>query len=209
MTASPPTSTDPSRIARLGLIAGHPCLDFANTASGRGGSHHLDHLCSVDDLILWSHHAGLLTPVQSVVIDVDRKVEARVVARAVKLREAIHAIAAAFAAGAPPPPPALSTLGRTYRHALADAELVPGGDGLAWRWSAAEAWQVLGPIAQSAITLFGAAERGRIKQCPGRDCGWVFLDRTKNGSRRWCEMKVCGNRAKLRRYHQRHRGNGC
>jgi predicted RNA-binding Zn ribbon-like protein len=206
MTAPSPTHAEPSRIARLGLIADHPGLDFANTASGRGGDHHHDHLHSVDDLVLWSRRAGLLNPVQAVSIDVDRRAEARIVARAVKLREAIHAIAAAFAAGAPPPQPAISILGRTYRRALAEAELVTGGDGLAWRWSAAEAWQVLGPIAHSAIVLFGAAGRERIKQCPGRDCGWVFLDRTKNGSRRWCEMKVCGNRAKLRRYHHRHRG---
>ncbi|MCP4326993.1 MAG: hypothetical protein GY791_00955 [Alphaproteobacteria bacterium] len=206
MITPPPTHEIPSRIARLGLIAGHSGLDFANTASGRGGAQHLDHLRTVADLVLWSRHAGLLTPAQAAVIDIDRRAEAQVVARAVKLREAIHAIAAAFAADAAPPQPAIATLGRTYRRALAEADLVPGGDGLVWRWAKAEAWQVLGPIAESAIALFGAAERDRIKQCPGRDCGWVFLDRTKNGSRRWCDMKVCGNRAKLRRYHQRHRG---
>jgi predicted RNA-binding Zn ribbon-like protein len=65
---------------------------------------------------------------------------------------------------------------------------------------------VLGPIALSAVDLFRGGQFERLKQCPGPsgDCGWLFFDRSKNNSRRWCEMSVCGNRVKVRRHRERH-----
>jgi predicted RNA-binding Zn ribbon-like protein len=72
---------------------------------------------------------------------------------------------------------------------------------LAWRWDTAQApvEAVIGPIALSAIELVTRADCARIKQCAGDHCGWLFLDTTKNNRRRWCEMEVCGNRAKQKR----------
>jgi len=56
--------------------------------------------------------------------------------------------------------------------------------------------RIVGPIAWAALDLLRGDELGRLKQCPPEDCRWLFIDRTKNGSRRWCEMATCGNRAK-------------
>ncbi len=64
---------------------------------------------------------------------------------------------------------------------------------------------MLGPISLSAMTTLLQADLTRIKQCQGEKCGWLFLDTTKNKSRRWCEMEVCGNRAKQKRLAERTR----
>ena len=64
---------------------------------------------------------------------------------------------------------------------------------------------VLGPISLSAITILTQGDLSRIKQCQGEKCGWLFFDTSKNKSRRWCEMEICGNRAKQRRHSARAR----
>jgi len=76
-----------------------------------------------------------------------------------------------------------------------------------WTWNIDESpvEAILGPIVLSALSVVCQADLSRIKQCPGRDCGWLFFDATKNKNRRWCEMEVCGNRAKQRRLRQRRR----
>ena len=62
------------------------------------------------------------------------------------------------------------------------------------------------PIAHEAAELLTANELGRVRECPGPNCGWLFLDMSKNRSRRWCSMEVCGNAAKARRHYQRQKG---
>ena len=66
------------------------------------------------------------------------------------------------------------------------------------------AW-VSGPIALAAVRLFTEGDFHRIRECGGHACGWLFYDRSKNNRRRWCEMEVCGNRAKQRRLAARRR----
>ena len=63
---------------------------------------------------------------------------------------------------------------------------------------------MLWPVAWSAAELLAQGPLERIRECPGQDtCGWLFLDLSKNASRRWCDMRVCGNRAKARRHYER------
>jgi predicted RNA-binding Zn ribbon-like protein len=57
--------------------------------------------------------------------------------------------------------------------------------------------RILGPLAWAAVDLLRGDELNRLKRCPQHDCHWLFIDRTKNRSRRWCEMATCGNRAKM------------
>ena len=64
---------------------------------------------------------------------------------------------------------------------------------------------LLAPIAWSAADLLAAVERTKIKACPGPRCEWLFLDLSRNGSRRWCAMETCGNRAKAKVHYKRHR----
>ena len=90
----------------------------------------------------------------------------------------------------------LATLDLAHRQG---AGLVPAGQAFVWRFKAADAdaTALLGPILRSATAILTDADLSRLKACPGENCGWVFLDASKNGSRVWCEMEVCGTRAKL------------
>jgi predicted RNA-binding Zn ribbon-like protein len=63
----------------------------------------------------------------------------------------------------------------------------------------------LWPVAQSAAELLTSPMLGRVKVCAGEGCGWVFLDESRNGSRRWCDSRDCGNRERVRRYLARKR----
>ena len=89
----------------------------------------------------------------------------------------------------------------THAACLGRGRLTTQDGGFGWTWdveSAPEA-SILGPIAASAMALITTADRARLKQCQGHHCGWLFLDTTKSNNRRWCEMDVCGNRAKQKR----------
>lgn len=94
---------------------------------------------------------------------------------------------------------------------LADAaphrEVARDGEGFSWRWRApvSSLEAPLWPILQSAADLLTSADLARLRQCNGHNCTWLFLDRSKNKSRRWCDMQICGNRAKSRRHYARTR----
>ncbi|MFZ5790463.1 MAG: CGNR zinc finger domain-containing protein [Pseudomonadota bacterium] len=201
----------PSRAGSLPLVGGALCLDFANTSSGRGGAHRLEHLRSYDLLLAWCGHAGLLVASErnrlSRLAAAKPSAAARVLRRALALREAIHAIGTALARRASPPVAAVATVNRELGAAMARARLRFDDGGFVWDWASARPMldQVLWPLARSAADLLTGPIQGRIKQCPGQHCGWIFLDRTKNRRRRWCEMEVCGARAKVRRYRERQR----
>jgi predicted RNA-binding Zn ribbon-like protein len=161
-----------------------------------------------DLLLVWAEHAGLVSSVEHRRLAwlASRRPAAAgaVLRRALALREAIHAIGAAVARRDPPPAPALAVLNRELATAMAHARLRPAAGGFAWDWAGAPALDaVLRPLAHSAADLLLAPLHARIKQCPGHGCGWIFLDMTKNRRRRWCEMSVCGSRAKIRRYRAR------
>ena len=200
-----------SRAGSLPLIGGVLALDFANTESGRGFPTHRDHLPEARHVADWLEHAGALAPE-----DADRlraeaaarpEFAAELLARAKTLREDVGEIFRAVAAGAAPPARATSELTEFHACALAHSALTPSHDHYAWRWtlSTSPLEAALGPIALSAVALLTQADLTRIKQCGGVACGWLFYDETKNKRRRWCEMEVCGNRAKQRRHAARGR----
>ncbi len=126
---------------------------------------------------------------------------------AIVLREAIHRSFTALAHRRKPNPDDLATLNETLASALAHARVMPAKTGFQWSWDESKPGldRMLWPIARSAAELLTAAELARVKQCGGWDCGWLFLDLSKNNSRRWCEMEVCGSRAKARAYYARKR----
>jgi predicted RNA-binding Zn ribbon-like protein len=200
---SAPSAASP-RAASLALVGGVPAFDLTNTASGRGGPRAQDHLREPAHVVAWAHHAGILTEAGTRALrrSIGRpRVAAELLKQARVLRDLLYGIGAALAAGAAPRADALERLARVHARALAHARLAPSDAGLAWRWDPAQTpvEAVVGPIALSAIELVTRADRARIKQCAGDHCGWLFLDATKNNRRRWCEMEVCGNRAKQKR----------
>ena len=200
-----------SRAGSLPLIADDLALDFANTESGRGFPSHQNHFREAANVVEWLRHAKAL-PVEEA--DWLRKrvseradLAADLLAQAVALREAIHDVGAALGHRAKPPEAALASLSALHARCVAKAELAPDALLCRWRWSirASPVEAALGPITLAAVRLFTEGDFHRIRECGGHACGWLFYDRSKNNRRRWCEMEVCGNRAKQRRLAQRRR----
>ncbi|HXQ41954.1 MAG TPA: ABATE domain-containing protein [Candidatus Udaeobacter sp.] len=200
---------NPSRAGRLDLLGGALCLNFANTTSGRGSDHNLEHLQRYDHLLAWAAHAGAMdqTACKTLAVLANRRPRAAdgSLLRAVHLRESLHGIFTAAIAGAAPPALAMGDLNSTLAEAMAAASILPTATGFAWTWAdlTSSLDCVLWPVVRSAAELLTGPRLERLKACPGLHCGWLFLDRTRNGRRRWCEMEVCGSRAKMRRYRQR------
>ena len=203
-----------SRAHSLPLVGGRPCLDFTNTTSGRGGPRRQEHLQRYAHLLAWARHAGLMEDEAAgrlaAAAQADPGAAERMLAQALRLREAIHALFLALARGEPHDPADLAELDRVLAEGMAQASLHPAAAGFAWDWPfpgtgrpafAAPLW----PVARSAAELLISPWRERVRECPGEHCGWLFVDLTKNGSRRWCEMEVCGSRAKMQRYRARRR----
>jgi predicted RNA-binding Zn ribbon-like protein len=198
------------RAGRLPLVGGRLCLDFVNTSSGRGTPTHQDHLAAYNDLLAWAHHAGALDAKAALALaDLGRRkpiAARRLLTNAVKLRESLFAILTALARGLPPPDLALAGLNAALAASHRVARLERRSGGFSWAWPARPPQLALPLwlIARSAAELLTDAPLDRLKTCAGEACGWVFLDTTRNGRRRWCEMAVCGSRAKMRRYRRRH-----
>jgi predicted RNA-binding Zn ribbon-like protein len=202
----------PSRAGSLPLVADNLALDFANTESGRGSDAHQNHLREAANVADWLGHAKVLGIQEA---DWLRRrtseradLAADLLTHATQLREAIHDIGAAVGKSAKPPEAALAALAALHARFMAPATLAPGASSCRWRWSvrASPVAAGLGPIALAAVTLFTEGDFHRIRECGGHACGWLFYDRSKNNRRRWCEMEVCGNRAKQRRLAARRRG---
>ena len=103
-----------------------------------------------------------------------------------------------------PPPATLDALGTELSRWYPHGRLVPDGDRLQWAYGGMdELERPLWEIARAAARLVTSPSLARVRPCAADDCGWWFLDDTKNGSRRWCDMKICGNRDKVRRFRAR------
>jgi predicted RNA-binding Zn ribbon-like protein len=185
------------------LCGGHLALDFANAVSARHTDAPIDRLPDYGELLSFGRQTKLLAPAAARKLgawaDAHPEVAAAVVARARGLRDALYEVFAAVADGRRAHAAAVATLNERMR----GLEL---GDDLEWRWAAgANAPDAfLLPVLRAAVELL-ASGRERVKICQADDCIWLFFDTSKNGSRRWCDMKQCGNRMKARRWHDRHR----
>lgn len=209
MNPAPLSPIPGARAGILPLIGGRLCLDFANTASGRGTDHHVEHLVDYRALVAWGRHVDILDAKSAVALL--RRARARrpaaqgVWRRALALREAVHRVFKALARHQGVAAADLAVVNGALAAALPHGRVVPARNGFSWSWDddARLLDRMLWPVARSAAELLTAAELRRVKQCPGPNCGWLFLDLSKNGSRRWCEMEVCGSRAKARAYYAR------
>jgi predicted RNA-binding Zn ribbon-like protein len=191
----------------LEVVGGELCLAFTDTVDWRKSDHPEELLTSYADLVSWGQDVGILTNE-----DADhllqqaqhRPKEANAIfERAIVLREAIYRIFEAAADERPPESRDLDILNGALSEALARLRLVPTGEGFAWDWTDRDDAldRMLWPVVRLAADLLTSQRLGRVGQCPG--CGWLFLDSSRNRSRRWCTMEVCGNRAKARRHYER------
>jgi len=194
--------------------AGALCLDFANTVAWHASEQPEDRLDSYLDLVRWGEGAGILTPGRAAKLRQVAREEAGAAAatfaEAVRLREALYRIFAAVAdedevAGAD-----LDLLNDHLARALSHLKVVPAAPAFSWAWQerSHDLHQILWPVARSAANLL-TGDRDtldRVGQCADdRGCGYLFVDSSRNRSRRWCSMESCGNRAKVHRHYLRQR----
>ena len=164
-------------------IGGNLALDFANTYSWRGTPRELDHLVDGAAISAWAKDAGLVESR----FTISAAKRALFVEQIHHLRRAIEMVGVAITRRTAPPAQSLVTIRDLASHSLAAASLV----GTPVRLDFVRDDRIVGPIAWAALDLLRGDELGRLKRCPPEDCGWLFIDRTKNGSRRWCEMATC------------------
>ena len=194
--------------------AGRLCLDFANTVRSRPSSDRLDLIGAYEDLLAWARQATILTPGEAAALTDAARQGSRAADEALTqariLRESMYAVFSARAAGLPAPPADLRTLNRAIAKAMAHSGLTAAGARFEWGWpdSAPTLDRVSWWVARSAAELLTSSDLTFVRECASYDCGWLFMDTTKNRSRRWCDMRVCGNRAKSRRHYERRRVGG-
>ncbi|CAA9210851.1 MAG: protein of unknown function DUF1470 [uncultured Chloroflexia bacterium] len=195
----------------LKLLGGRLCLDFVNTVDWHGSDHAVEFLHTYEDLLAWSRHLTIVTEDEvSNMLQCARRTPdqaTHVLERAIALREALFRLFPVVAEGHAPPADDLAILNEALRRAPSRPQIAWSPPHFVWMYQGDDDAldRVLWPVAWSAADLLASAERERVKVCPGEDCGWLFLDASRNGTRRWCAMEGCGNRAKARRHYQRAR----
>ncbi|MCI0415879.1 ABATE domain-containing protein [bacterium] len=214
-------NTEKRAVSAIKLIGGRLCLDFVNTIGGRRPD--LSHarktaafytirdekLNDYPDLVAWARRVELLTEPEARQLAVQARrnePEASVIwKRAIQLRESIYRICTGRLSGEIPQASDLEVLNRELQAAFDRTKLSMEKSNFHWEWTNATGSleRILWPIADSAAAMLTEGDLTRLRQCSGDDCGWLFEDTTRNRSRHWCDMKDCGNTAKVRRFRSR------
>jgi predicted RNA-binding Zn ribbon-like protein len=191
------------------LIGGAVCLDFINSRNRSASEGPFDFFSDYPALLSWGLQLGLLS--QS---DAENQMEkarrqkrkSRIaLERAIELREDIFSVFSAIAGKKKVPDRALKNINLAWASAMDHLQILPDQERFTWKWKgmADTLDGLLWPVAQSAAELLVSEKITRIKRCSG--CGWLFVDSTRDVRRRWCDMKICGNRAKAKRFRERKR----
>lgn len=184
-------------LSELPFVGGHVALDFVNTAELRGDRSAGDVLRTPADLDAWGRRYGLLAAGA-------RSANAAELRAALATRELLYRVFTARAHGERPSAADLTQLAAAVAQAHASGHLVSGDGRLRWEWDPRRPATIRDTAAVAATELLSDDRADRVKQCPGDHCGWLFLDTTKRGNRRWCSMSECGQEAKTARRRQRH-----
>jgi predicted RNA-binding Zn ribbon-like protein len=182
---------------RFECAAGALCLDFANTIHNSRAEDNGEELLQISDLLQFAKEGGLLSSGEHgrLAAHYTREPEdaAAVLATGIATRDLMLAIFSSVAAGLSHAPGRL----RVHRHA-ARIEM-------RWESAASGLQQVLFAVLTSAAQLLASDRVKRVRECASSECTWLFVDESRNRSRRWCDMRVCGNRMKARRHYKRSR----
>ncbi|HUO93125.1 MAG TPA: ABATE domain-containing protein [Rhizomicrobium sp.] len=190
------------------FVAGALSLDFINTVGGTRTGASDEKLGSYGDLLDWAVMGGAMSKEAAgrlaSLAERDPAGAARQLAQAKSFREALHAVFSALMKGEAVPKKAMDAVNSEIGRALAHARLAPSNGHYAWSWDTGDVLDApLWPVARDAGDLLTEGPLQRLRECASDTCGWLFLDTTKNRSRRWCDMKGCGNRDKVRRYRRK------
>jgi predicted RNA-binding Zn ribbon-like protein len=203
-------------MAAFQLYGGHPALDLVNTLDNRFvEAGHLELLPGYSDVLRFARQSQILSARQAARLAsrAQSSAASRVLRSVHELREALAALFYDAAAPADRNAGALHVIQRYALAADAQRQLTPGpasrranSVGASWSWSSQENRLdlPLWILSKSAEALLTTADFTRVRRCQRDSCRWLFLDSSKNRSRRWCDMKVCGNRVKAQRFHAKH-----
>jgi len=189
----------------LEIVGGALCLDFVNTINSRVNPEH-DYLMYYSDLAGWANKVGILPSSHANQLyeranqNIEEADEALKAAR--DLRELLYRIFSKLVNGSNPKKEDMVSFVRYYGESISQGQFFKTEKHYMTVWRFDQALDaLLLPIIHSAGELLQSDDLPHVKECPG--CGWLFLDTSKNQSRRWCSMNTCGARDKMRRYHKR------
>ncbi|UCD43376.1 MAG: CGNR zinc finger domain-containing protein [Chloroflexota bacterium] len=190
--------------------SGHLALDFANTAEFHASDHPDERLNTYADLVSWSEAAGILPHQAGTKLLAKSRREPQIAGKvfkeALEFREIIYRIFSALAGNEAPVKTDLSNFNRTLAASLKNSRVTNIDQGFNWDWQnmGETLDSMLWPIARESANLLISPEVKRVGECADdRGCGYLFIDTSRNHSRRWCSMEACGNRAKAQRHYQR------
>jgi predicted RNA-binding Zn ribbon-like protein len=190
-------------------IAGNLALDFANTLGGNRYGETREYLKSYSDLILWGKKVGILSE-QNAKRYLQRATEmpgsaTECLERGKILRESIYRVTSAATHKKKPSQEDLFLISREAITSLGRAKIVSDKNGFSWQWPESDInlESILWHISRAAADLLTSSNFAKVRECASDTCTWLFLDTSKNHTRRWCVMKDCGNRNKVRRYRQK------
>jgi predicted RNA-binding Zn ribbon-like protein len=203
-------TTKPPQRRIFELIAGHPALDLVNTLDWRfraeGAEEFLE---SYQDLLDFGEQSGLLNSQQTrrLLRSTAPDVAARELARVRNLREAVETVLYAALDQSDPTPASVRLLESSFRLAHKHQHLLWTPSGMVWELPHDDAAPELPLLLLSLSTeaLLTSDDISKLRACGNLECRWLFLDTSKNHTRRWCDMKICGNRMKARRFKAQHR----
>jgi predicted RNA-binding Zn ribbon-like protein len=188
------------------------CLAFANTRFWRGTEAPTEQLRDIDGLAEWCRSAGgLPQPPCAAWLAAWHDTPgdgAAAFDAGIALREAVYGTFHAIAGGTAPAGPDLDVINGAFTAAPPRSGIARAADGFAWRLVLPEEPSIaalLAPVVWSAAALLVSARLARVRACANERCRWLFLDDSKSGTRRWCSMSACGNRAKAHRHYLRHK----
>jgi predicted RNA-binding Zn ribbon-like protein len=195
-------------ITSLRLVGGHSALDFVNTVTGRLTAEPIDFLPDFDALMLWSCYAGVVDESECdacVAAAARRGSASAVFRRALVLREALYEIFSARTEDEPLADVSLDALNRELDRGAQAWRLARAGRRVRWQWPPDDPALSLARVSSAAAVLLTDELAPRLGRCAGIDhgCAWLFLDTSRGGTRRWCSMDACGNRAKARAHYRR------
>jgi predicted RNA-binding Zn ribbon-like protein len=196
-------------VQKFQLIGGHVALDFANTLDFRyDAKRRVDLLRDYDHLLEFARQSGVVTTNQArrLVLKTSPSDKNLALNRAIELREAIDSLSRAAMGGNPPRRFCLQVLNEFLARTPAPQSLSWNRNEIVRSYADLTATPdaPLRAIVDAAAGLFTSPERSQIRECGEPTCRWLFLDHSKNHSRRWCDMRLCGNRTKVQRFRARH-----
>ena len=191
-------------------VGNHVALDLVNTVAWRlDPARRVDRLADGASLVRWVRFVGVIDDDRRAALSEevarDDAAAERVAADVRRARELLYAVLQPLATAREPDPGDVAALQDRLVSVLDRAELASV---LPTKWSHPLESLADLPVALGlqAWSLLQEDRLARLRQCQDASCGWLFVDRTRNGSRVWCSSADCGNRTRARRHYQRHAG---